>query len=176
MFALDKTSLTRKNKIDLSRSSICADFKDLTWFRQNLLFSSSLKKTKEDCLQAGSGWHFLNVHWDLRYWMSSYPVKRIQNHVDHPLNSLRLCSCSTKLRKWFTQFQHFENKRNVEKILTFKLFSVPNNAILRGVIKSSALNVAILMIQRSDKEEDFFLTSHLLNLSSNFCLAICKDL
>ena len=60
--------------------------------------------------------------------------------------------------------------------MTFKLFSVPNNVILRGVIKPSALNVVILMIQRSDKEDDFFLPSHLLNLSSNFCLAICKDL
>ena len=119
MFALDKNSLKRKNKIDLSKNLICGDFKDLTWFRQNLPFSSSLKKTKEDCLQAGSGWHFLNVHWDFRYQMRWVYTQWNQYRTTwiSQLNSLRLCSCSTKLRKWFTQFQHVENKRNVEKIL-----------------------------------------------------------
>ena len=118
MFALDKTSLTRKNKIDLSRSSICADFKDLTWFRQNLLFSSSLKKTKEDCLQAGSGWHFLNVHWDLRYRMSSYPVKRIQNHVDQSLKFTAVVLVFNKVKKVVHTVSTFREQKKCREGIT----------------------------------------------------------
>ena len=43
-----KNILTIENKIDLSRSFGGGNFKSLTWFSQNLLFSSSLKKTKGD--------------------------------------------------------------------------------------------------------------------------------
>ena len=48
-FCEEKTSLTREDKIDWSKSSGCGDFKGLTsmWFRQGLLLFSSLKKTKE---------------------------------------------------------------------------------------------------------------------------------
>ena len=43
-----KTSSTRENMADWSRSLICADLKGLATFRQGLLFSSSMKKrTKE---------------------------------------------------------------------------------------------------------------------------------
>ena len=43
-----KTSSTRENMADWSRSLICADLKGLAPFRQGLLFSSSMKKrTKE---------------------------------------------------------------------------------------------------------------------------------
>ena len=43
-----KTGLTRGNKIEWSRSLGCGDFsKGLKRFRQSLLFTSSLKKTKE---------------------------------------------------------------------------------------------------------------------------------
>ena len=47
MLALEKTGLTRENKIDQSRSSGCEGFKELTRYRQSLLVSSSVqKKTK----------------------------------------------------------------------------------------------------------------------------------
>ena len=42
-----KKKVWQKNKkIEQSRSSGCGNFKGLRWFRQHLLFSSSLKKTK----------------------------------------------------------------------------------------------------------------------------------
>ena len=48
-----KNILTIENKIDLSRSFGGGNFKSLTWFSQNLLFSSSLKKTKGDSALRG---------------------------------------------------------------------------------------------------------------------------
>ena len=111
MFALDKNSLKRKNKIDLSKSLICGDFKDLTWFRQNLPFSSSLKKTKEHCLQAGSGWHFPNVHWDFRYRMSLYPVKRIQNHVDQSIKFTAVVLVFNKVEKVVHTISTFQEQK-----------------------------------------------------------------
>lgn len=42
-----KTSLTRENKIDLSRSWGCGGFKESTCFRHSLLFFSSVKKEKK---------------------------------------------------------------------------------------------------------------------------------
>ena len=43
-----KNGLTRENNIDWSRTLGCGNFKSLTWFSQNLLLSSSLKKTTGD--------------------------------------------------------------------------------------------------------------------------------
>ena len=60
MLALEKPiymSLTRENKVDQSRSSGCG--KELTRFRQSLLFSSSVKKRQKEALLAG--WFGCNV-------------------------------------------------------------------------------------------------------------------
>ena len=46
--SVHKGYLTRENKIDQVRTVSWCDFKGLTWFRQNLLISSSLEKSKRD--------------------------------------------------------------------------------------------------------------------------------
>ena len=46
ILALKKTSLTKENKIDWSRSLGCGDLKGLMQFRQSFPFSSFIKKTK----------------------------------------------------------------------------------------------------------------------------------
>ena len=57
-----KTSSTRENMADWSRSLICADLKGLAPFRQGLLFSSSMKKkTKESSARTVSYRLYFNM-------------------------------------------------------------------------------------------------------------------
>ena len=144
MLAHDKTSLTRKNKIDLSKSSICGDFKALTWFRQSLLYPPHSRRQKK---ALSAGWVLtacLNVNWDLRY-----PVKWIQDHVDQSSKFTAVVLVLNKVEKVVHTVSTFRERKKCREDIDTK---VPHNAMLRGVIKPSPLNV---VIRRSDKERVF---------------------